>query len=135
MAYLNPTTLTCPECGFSARIKIVVSVGPGSRKGDIAARSFLNPEPFNAELKDGKKTGTLLCPNDATPVWTNKRGYTMEGPMTEREMRRRLPKSGPFSGPHNPRDPFSAPPLKRATPKMARRTGGPVKPIQPKRSS
>lgn len=73
MAYLNPTTLTCSDCGFSARIKIVVSVGPGSRKGDIAGRSFLRPDPFTAQTdEDGQKTGTLLCPHDATPVWTNR---------------------------------------------------------------
>jgi len=71
MAYLSPTTLTCPECGFSARIKIVVGVGPGSRKGDIPYRRFRTADPFTPELKDGKKTGTLLCPNDGTPVWTN----------------------------------------------------------------
>jgi hypothetical protein len=78
LAYLSPTTLTCPDCGFSARIKIVVSMGPGSRKGDIAARRFLNPEPFEAELKDGKKTGTLLCPNDGTVVWINQAGQKAE---------------------------------------------------------
>ena len=72
MAYVSSTTLTGPDCGSFARGKIVVSVGPSSLRGDLPARSFHHAEPFTAEFKDGKKTGTLLCPNDGTPVWTNR---------------------------------------------------------------
>lgn len=117
MAYLSPTTLTCPTCGFAARIKLVEGVGPGSRRGDIPYRRYNSAPPFAEHLDaKGKPTGTLLCPKDATPVWTNQPSATMEGPLTEREMAHRKRASANAS-------------------KMSRRAGGPMKPIQPKRSS
>ena len=85
MAYLNPTKLTCPTCGFSAQIETVVGVGPGSRKGDIAQRYFRDPGPFTeAETEDGR--GTLSCPEDGTLVWTNSRTQHAYGPLRAKEM-------------------------------------------------
>jgi hypothetical protein len=116
MAYLSPTKLKCSNCGFSARIKIVVSVGPQTRRGDIAARNFMSPEPFTeGETEDG--ISSLFCPSCATLVWTNKRPTPAYGPLTEDEMRTitglrwLVPGTeNPFppkTPPPNPDDPFS----------------------------
>ena len=86
MAYLKPKRLKCPKCGFQATIKTVIGVGPGSRRGDVPSKRFHSCVPFVAETSAaGKPTGRLLCPNDATPVWTNMRGYRALGPLTEKE--------------------------------------------------
>ena len=66
MAYLKPTTLTCPTCDFSAEVKIVVGIGPGSNRGDTPYERYRSAPPFT----EGDN-GTLLCPNDGTVVWTN----------------------------------------------------------------
>lgn len=75
MAYLDRTKLTCPSCGLTDTIRIVVGVGPHSRKGDVPYRTYHAPGPFAEERDDhDKKTGRLLCPRDQSPVWTNKPG-------------------------------------------------------------
>ncbi|WP_299192304.1 hypothetical protein [uncultured Litoreibacter sp.] len=106
MAYLSPPiTCTCPTCGFKGRFVVVTGVGPQSRKGDIPYKSYKSPGPFTEHLDaQGKKTGSLLCPNDGTPVWTNQRAATAFGPITrdehQRDMRRRTPTA--LGGPKNP---------------------------------
>ncbi|SMY06085.1 hypothetical protein LOM8899_00206 [Flavimaricola marinus] len=67
MAYLDPTTLTCPSCGLSGEVVIVVGVGPGSRKGDIPYKKAQKAGPF-----DKSADGTLGCPTDGTEVWRNR---------------------------------------------------------------
>lgn len=118
MAYLSPTKLTCKNCAFEAQIKLVVSVGPGTRKGDIAARYYHSPEPFT-EGKTDEGISSLYCPSCGTWVWSNKRGANALGPLTEKEMRGiagvrwLVPGTeNPFprkTKPYNPRDPFSGP--------------------------
>jgi hypothetical protein len=66
MAYLKPTTLTCPTCDFSAEIKIVVGIGAGSNRADTPFEHFKSAPPFTEGAE-----GTLLCPRDGTVVWTN----------------------------------------------------------------
>ncbi len=66
MAYLQPTTLTCPTCQFSAQIKVVVGIGPGSNRGDIPYERYKSAPPFT----EGEN-GQLLCLHDGTVVWTN----------------------------------------------------------------
>jgi len=118
MAYLNPTKLTCPTCGFSAQINTVVGVGPGSRKGDIAQRYFNDPGPFT---KGKNETGvtSLLCPEDGTLVWTNTRTKHAYGPLGAKEMQGAHGQKWLVPGTENPfppkpikfnpRDPFSGP--------------------------
>lgn len=137
MAFLKPAKLTCPTCSLTGMIQVVVGVGPLSRKGDIPYQSYNKTGPFTEHLDaHGKKTGSLLCPKDGTPVWTNRPSATMEGPLTEREISR-LPLPGPFHGPPNPRDSFDPrrAHLKRAAQKSARRFGGPVKRSGPKKGA
>lgn len=86
MAYLKPTRLKCPKCGFKATIKLVVGVGPGSRRGDVPYENYHSFLPFTEEAHpDGKPTGRLLCPEDGTVVWTNTRSYRALGPLTQKE--------------------------------------------------
>lgn len=119
MAYLEPTRLRCPACGFSARIEILVGVGPGSRKGDIPSRSFMDPSPFvEGRTEDGGRG--LLCPVDGALVWAVQPARPAYGPLTRREMQGRaghvwlVPGSeNPFPrefAEYRPGDPFTAPP-------------------------
>lgn len=86
MAYLDHTRLKCPTCGFKARIKLVVSVGPGTRRGDVPGKYFHDAAPYTeGRTKEG--IGQLLCPNDGTLVWTNQPTQHAYGPLTEKEMR------------------------------------------------
>lgn len=122
MAYLSPTKLTCPTCGLSARVELVVGVGPGSRKGDLPYRQYREEGPFVAS-ETASGLGQLLCPEDGTVVWTNQRAAQALGPLTEREMRgitgeRWLVPGTPNPFPReplgfDPNDPFSAPPRTR----------------------
>ncbi|MBL4812457.1 MAG: hypothetical protein JKX69_08930 [Rhodobacteraceae bacterium] len=70
MAYLDPTKLTCPTCGHTGQITIVVGVGPHSQQGDTPYRKYKSPEGFT---ENTDKTA-LLCPNDGTEVWRNVKG-------------------------------------------------------------
>ncbi len=75
MAYLTHISPTCPNCGLTGAVQIVVSTGLASRPGSKPHRRFRTPGPFTPETDDqGHKTGRLLCPADATPVWTNAPG-------------------------------------------------------------
>ncbi|WP_298260558.1 hypothetical protein [uncultured Litoreibacter sp.] len=75
MAYLSPTSLTCPKCDFTDEIRIVVGVGPNSGKGDTPYRRFQGAGGFlKGTNEDGSRDGTLRCPNDGTIVWANKAG-------------------------------------------------------------
>ena len=75
MADLATTPLTCPTCGLSAVVSVVVGVGPGSQKGDIPYRIVRSADPFVSETDDdGRKTGQVLCPTDGSLVWTNEPG-------------------------------------------------------------
>ena len=75
MAHLATAAPTCPTCGLTGHVQIVVGTGPASRPGAIPYRHFRTPGPFTAETDDqGRRTGRLLCPADATPVWTDTPG-------------------------------------------------------------
>jgi len=75
MAYLKPTTLTCPECDFTDEIRVVVGVGPNSEKGDTPYRRSQNAGGFvKGTNEGGSPDGTLRCPNDGTVVWINQAG-------------------------------------------------------------
>ena len=75
MAYLKPTSLTCPDCDFSDEIRIVVGVGPRSEEGDTPYRRYQSSGAFvKGTHEDGSADGTLRCPNDGTIVWTNQAG-------------------------------------------------------------
>jgi hypothetical protein len=79
MAYLKPTSLTCPECDFTDEIRVVVGVGPSSAKGDTPYRRSQNAGGFvKGTREDGTRDGTLRCPNDGTVVWINQAGQKAE---------------------------------------------------------
>lgn len=110
MAYLSPPmTCTCPTCGFKGSLVVVTGVGPQSRKGDIPYKSYKSPGPFTEHLDaQGKKTGSLLCPNDGTPVWTNQRAASAFGPITKEEHQSRERRRRPVA-PGNSKSPFGVP--------------------------
>ncbi len=98
MAYLTPTTLTCPSCGFKGKVETVTGAGPGMRKGDIPYRSYMSAGPFTEHLDaQGKKTGSLLCPQDGTPVWTNQPSVLAFGPITSQEHERTEHRRSPMA--------------------------------------
>ena len=66
MAYLQPTTLTCPTCQFSVQVKIVVGIGPVSARGDIPSRRYRAAPHFKEATP-----GELLSPHEGTVVWTD----------------------------------------------------------------
>jgi len=59
MAYLQPKTLTCPNCGFSARVNWVIGVGPNSKPGETPSRRLHHIAPFTRDAADRK---VLICP-------------------------------------------------------------------------
>lgn len=75
MAYLEPKRLTCPACNFSDKIRLVIGDGPHSKTGDTPYRHFNRAAGFVVGLgNDGKRDGSLQCPNDGTVVWANQAG-------------------------------------------------------------
>ncbi len=59
MAYLQPKTLTCPSCSFSAEVKWVVGVGPNSKPGETPYRRLHHIAPFTRDPED---RNILICP-------------------------------------------------------------------------
>ncbi|EDZ40789.1 hypothetical protein RB2083_303 [Rhodobacteraceae bacterium HTCC2083] len=59
MAYLDPKTLTCPHCGFSAKVNWVVGVGPHSKPGRTPSRRLYHIAPFTHDPSDRK---VVICP-------------------------------------------------------------------------
>ncbi|MEP3346586.1 MAG: hypothetical protein ABJN34_16155 [Litoreibacter sp.] len=79
MAYLSTKSLTCPNCDFSDKIRIVVGVGPRSEAGDTPYRRYQSAGGLIKGTKeDGTRDGTLRCPNDGTVVWINQAGQKAE---------------------------------------------------------
>ncbi len=77
MAHLTNISPTCQTCGLTGVVQIIVGTGPASRPGSKPYRRFRTPGPFTPETDaQGHRTGRLLCPADATPVWTNFPGAT-----------------------------------------------------------
>ena len=77
MAYLTHISPTCPTCGISGSVRIVVGTGPASRPGSKPYRRWQDTGPFTAETDaQGRRTGRLLCPTDGAPVWSDTPGGT-----------------------------------------------------------
>lgn len=69
MAYLNPGTLTCPDCGLRGQVTWIVGVGPGAKPGNGPAYVTLrDPGPFT-EIRKGRTT-QVKCPHDGTILAT-----------------------------------------------------------------
>ncbi|MEJ6708706.1 MAG: hypothetical protein QNK92_07875 [Amylibacter sp.] len=64
MAYLSPKVLSYPNCDYTTKVEIVVSLGPHSKKGDIPSRSHQHRDT-------GVDGPTITCPNDGTVLCTD----------------------------------------------------------------